>query len=543
MQWFKNMGFRWKITVPLSIVALIFIISSVVSIGVSRKISADANLIGNVFLKQIDLLLQADRDLYQSLVAEQSLLYIDPNNADYTNLHQENALQARDRALQALALGQMDNNEAVTKDFEKRYANWKKISNEVVALASSGNVDSAIALSRGRGEAAFEHVRHLIDVIQEGQIKQADFYTNSANVSAIDSRRLLVVILLLGLAVCTLIIVLVPPLILRPLQLISRNVTDIAVGNGDLTARVQVAGKDEIGVLASQLNIFMESLHTMVSSIKTCTDKVSGSSVELSSISETNRAAMAKQNSALDMVVSAVHEMSVAIREVAENINLTAERARDANERSSSGLKVVENTVRQIQQVASQVDQVSGLVTEVEQQVGSVTSVLDVIRGIAEQTNLLALNAAIEAARAGEQGRGFAVVADEVRTLASRTQESTTDIQDMLERLQGGVGNAVAAMRSSAESANTTVNVANEAGVALTEINDYVAQIADMAVQVAAAVEEQTAVVDDINRNLVSISDQSATTSENAQRTQHASDELGAAASELLRNVGNFKLE
>lgn len=542
MQWFLNLGLRWKITLPLILLLLLFLVSSLYSIKTSRNQANDAQLVGNIFLKQINYLLQADRDLYQSYVAENILVYQDASDSDAQEAHRENAEQALERASNAIRLGEMINPDGRLRDFEARYKVWYDISQRIVDAAASGNQAMAQSLSRGEGKSAFEAVRSLIDEIQEEQITQANRFTNLAETHSSDAQTALWIKLLVGLAIGIAIILFIPGLIIKPIQRISDNLADLASGEGDLTARLPVSGKDEIGELAQRFNSFLEKLHGLVKHIKEGAEKVDGASSELSNIAETNRSAMQTQNMSLDMVVSAVHEMSTAIREVAENTNNTADQARNANQRSENGQATVEQTVNKIQQVASQVNEVSDLVTEVEQQVGSVTSVLDVIRGIAEQTNLLALNAAIEAARAGEQGRGFAVVADEVRTLASRTQESTTDIQAMLERLQAGVANAAESMRFSAESANSTVSVANEAGLALNEITQSVSTITEMAVQIAAAVEEQSAVIEDINRNLASISEQSVTTSDNAERTSNASEQLDVAATALIRDVGSFKL-
>lgn len=542
MAWFMNLGFRWKIALPLLILVLLFITIGFFGITTSQRIADDAQTIGKVFLKQVDYLLQADRDLYQSYLAEQRLIYVDATDKDILKQHEENAQQAYDRTLMAIDLGMMDDEAARREDFLERFAAWKDVTDKVVGLARQGNIKAAEQLGEQQGHQAFEHLRDLIDVIQERQIALADAFTRQAREDSQQVHLQLLLGLGAGLVVCILLIIFIPPMIARPIDNISQRVAEIAMGEGDLTLRVPAGGNDEIAALGKNFNAFVEKLHNLVVHIRSSAEKVSSNSVELSGISETNRSAIQSQNVALDMVVSAVHEMSVAIREVAQNTNETADQARNASQRSDTGLAMVEDTVAKIQHVASQVNDVSGLVEQVEQQVTSVTTVLDVIRGIAEQTNLLALNAAIEAARAGEQGRGFAVVADEVRTLASRTQESTTDIQNTLERLQSSVASAAEAMRAGSESADITVVTANEAGGALGEINEAVSSIADMAVQIATAVEQQTAVIEDINRNLTEIHDQGATAGHNAERTNQASRELGVAAADLMHDIGSFKL-
>lgn len=230
------------------------------------------------------------------------------------------------------------------------------------------------------------------------------------------------------------------------------------------------------------------------------------------------------------------------MQEVASNITNSAHAATEANEQTAEGNRVVKQTIDEINRLAIQVEDSTRVINEVEKHSEAISSVLDVIKGIAEQTNLLALNAAIEAARAGDQGRGFAVVADEVRTLAGRTQESTEEINEMIEKLQTGSRHAVEKMEESRKQTKSAVVYALQSGVALKSIAKAVDDINQMSIEIASAAEEQSLVSEEINRNIVSINDMSNQTTKGALQTAIASDELALMASNLHGLIAQFKV-
>ncbi|MGP3789582.1 methyl-accepting chemotaxis protein [Pseudomonas sp. B392_1p] len=242
------------------------------------------------------------------------------------------------------------------------------------------------------------------------------------------------------------------------------------------------------------------------------------------------------------MVASAMNEMSATVQEVAKNASQTATASRSADDETRAGVQVADDALKGIEILIREIEKAAGVILRVENDSAKIGMVVGVINGIAEQTNLLALNAAIEAARAGEQGRGFAVVADEVRTLASRTQQSTEEIQAMIEQLQGGVRNAVNAMEGAQSQARSGADFVARAADSLSAIANEVTLINDMNAQVATAAEEQSAVAEEINRNIISISQSADTTSTEATQNSQISEELVRLAAELNRLVARFKL-
>ncbi len=314
------------------------------------------------------------------------------------------------------------------------------------------------------------------------------------------------------------------------------------IASGDLTYKVTVDGRDEIGKLQQSMQTMCNNLLDLISRIDTTTAQLSTAAEEVSVVTVRTSTNIQQQQSETEEIATAMSEMSATVREVAENVGNTSAAANNANAETKEGGEVVEGAVQGIQQLAEQIEKAANVIAHVEQDSENINTVLDVIKGIAEQTNLLALNAAIEAARAGEQGRGFAVVADEVRTLAGRTQESTAEINKIIDKLQSGSRNAVQAMSQSREQARTVVDQATLAGSSLTTIAKSVSQIDEMSAQIATAAEEQSVVVEDMNRNIVRISDMATQNASSAGQTSQAGQDLARMASELQGLVKQFQV-
>lgn len=314
------------------------------------------------------------------------------------------------------------------------------------------------------------------------------------------------------------------------------------LASGDLTARTSYQGKDELGRIAAAFNVMGDKFRTVIQDLSGATGQLASAAEETSAITEQTTQGITRQQTETDQVATAMNEMNATVHEVAQNAALAAESARQADEASHRGKKVVEQTIDVINNLAAEVERAANVIHTLEKESVDIGTVLDVIRGIAEQTNLLALNAAIEAARAGEQGRGFAVVADEVRSLASRTQQSTKEIDEMISHLQSGAREAVEAMEASRNQAQAGVEQAAEAGASLDDITGAVAQINDMNTQIASASEEQSSVAEEINRNIVTISQVADETATGAVQTSEASAEVARLSEQLQALVRQFKV-
>jgi methyl-accepting chemotaxis protein len=311
---------------------------------------------------------------------------------------------------------------------------------------------------------------------------------------------------------------------------------------GDLTIEIDSKGLKDLHTLSKALSVLVENLRTQVSVISKDAENLAVSASNLSATIESTQEALQYQRNETDLVATSVNEMSASSMEVSRNAERVATAASNAKREALNGQQVVGQTVDSISKLADEVQLASEVMNNLKGESENIGTVLDVIKGIAEQTNLLALNAAIEAARAGEQGRGFAVVADEVRTLAGRTQQSTQEIQKMIESLQAGSNQAVSVMDRSRDMTRESVQFANEAGSYLETITQSIGDISDMTSQIATASEQQSAVVESVNQSIVSITDFANKTSEDAERLTDNSRDLSGMANSLKNLVKHFRV-
>ncbi|SKA51604.1 methyl-accepting chemotaxis protein [Photobacterium toruni] len=354
-------------------------------------------------------------------------------------------------------------------------------------------------------------------------------------------QQLIITAIIITLLVIVFLTVLVN-FLFRDLNRVSAALAEIASGEGDLTRRLEPHSNDEVGQLAHNFNLFVSNLHSMLTRLSLVSSTLNQQSHITASQAEERSTRIQFQQDEINMVATAINEMAAATHEIASNAENTARTSEETVLASGHGSIQVNQSQQSIASLAQEVETATGVISELNSHAQSINTILSTIQGIAEQTNLLALNAAIEAARAGEQGRGFAVVADEVRVLSQRTHASTQEIQQMIETLQQTTSQAVGIMDDSRHLAETSVDDANSASASLSQITTAVNNISDMATQIASAAEEQSSVTSEITRNTEGIRDVSNELAIEANEAAKQAAELSTLSHELQQEINRFKL-
>jgi len=346
---------------------------------------------------------------------------------------------------------------------------------------------------------------------------------------------------IMGLVIITLIISLERMIFSRVTTLTS-TFKDISEGDGDLSTRINYTRKHEIGLLVHYFNQFVEKIHAAVKEVVLCSDSIESASQNLKLSNQESKDKVGSAQQETTMVATAIHQLSQSTEEIARNALSAADRAEEVKNEANTTREVVDSTCETISGLSEKIKHGADVIHSLQGDVKNIVSVLDVIRGIAEQTNLLALNAAIEAARAGEQGRGFAVVADEVRALASRTQDSTTEIQGMIERLQSGSDQAVAVMDTGTKVSTEAVDKAQQALSSLEKISSGINTISEFSTQIAAAIEESSMVTREVNENVNRINDVTVDLVDCTVKSNKSAESVDSDIMQLKEMLSKFKL-
>lgn len=388
-------------------------------------------------------------------------------------------------------------------------------------------------------ENVTEFLKHSVDLISAITLASNETKASAeSNVSF--SRVIIIVTSLLSILVAIGIALWVIQSIRKPLSTVNSILQVIA--KGDLTQHIEIQNDDEFGELSGLVNDLVDNLRTIIHDIKDNTHSLSVAAEQTSVVTNETSSNINQQRIQTNHILESMEQMSSAVEEVSQSANSTATEVEKAHSETTAGSSIVSSNIQSIKDLAGEIDTAAEVINKLDEYSTSIGNVLDVIRGIAEQTNLLALNAAIEAARAGEQGRGFAVVADEVRTLASRTQESTSEIQAMIERLQSGANEAVKVMESSKNKAAMSVDDIQKAGELLATITEGITIINDMSTHIATAAEEQASVTEEVHKNVNAIASIADQTAVGADKTMESSVEVAALSERLKASVGHFKI-
>ncbi|MHA6198537.1 methyl-accepting chemotaxis protein [Pseudomonas wadenswilerensis] len=487
-------------------------------------------------LDQINLLTLRLRTLSYRLMINREA---DVVQNSYSQLNERNAqIDAARKIYEPLIAS--DEEQAVYNQFVQVLGQYRQLETRLVQLSQANDLPAIREMINRDLLQAMEQITTAMDKLVKMNTEQTRDI-NQAAAEQYSTAFTLVIALLVAATVLTFLCAIVlTRSIVKPIDEVLAVAEQIAVGN--LTHSIRPEGTDEAARLQQAIAKMQEQLRDTLQQISGSATQLASAAEELNSVTEESARGLQQQNNEIEQAATAVTEMTSAVEEVARNAVSTSEASAEATRSATDGRDLVLETVSAIERMSNDVQSTSVLVGNLAEQSRDIGKVLDVIRGLADQTNLLALNAAIEAARAGEAGRGFAVVADEVRALAHRTQQSTQEIERMVSSIQGGTEQAVSSMRNSTERAESTLNIARGAGSALDTITGAVAQINERNLVIASAAEEQAQVAREVDRNLVNINDLSVQSATGAHQTSAASAELSRLAVDLNGLVARFRV-
>ena len=511
MKFVNDAPIRMKLLVPLGIITLMLIAISILGVTRLQMLSEQVETLSQRYMAAQERLLASDRDLQQTLVAERSLLSVDSSSDFFANFeqnHAENLAQTYQGMREYVELVDDDMAREALADFQRLAAVWEETSNSVIETMRAGTQSDALAamsISVYKGEPEFNAMRGVLDREQDRMDEMLEMFRERAGSAYHSAFITLVTVSLIGIVLCVVVGVFLPTTIARPLRITSSVLAELSTGNGDLTRRLPDQRKDEIGDLARYFNSFMDNLQNLVVQVHECSEQVSSASSQLAATAGGVASGSQRQSEAASSTAAAVEEITVSISSVAQS-------AEEVLGLSHGGVDLTENSNRslkelleEVAQVESAVKDIAGAVSEFVRSSQAITSMTQQVKEMAEQTNLLALNAAIEAARAGEHGRGFAVVADEVRKLAEKSGQAANEIDVVTRTLGDQSGDVEKSIEQGLSSlASSQEQVARVVGL-LDEATDAVRRAGSGVGEITSSVQEQTAASNDIARNVESI--------------------------------------
>jgi methyl-accepting chemotaxis protein len=538
----RSIGIATRATLGFSLIALLVLFLGLMSLRQMADLDKNAVEISQKWLKSTRLLGELTdtttrfRTMSYFIQINRSQADIDKAEARLTELSR----QARDLVASYAPTISSTQEQSLYSNFAQVLNGYLDALDRLRAASTAHQDERLAPMINGELKTFSDQVTPLLNQLVELNRKGADAAVGRSQDDYTNARTLVTLILVLVAALTVLLAVLLTRSIVRPLNLAIGVAEDVA--NSDLSKPVAVTGKDEVTRLQLALRTMQDNLRGTIQQIAGSATQLASAAEELNAVTEESSRGLQQQNNEIDMAATAVNEMTAAVEEVASNAVTTSEASQQSSAAALQGQQRVSATVNAITEMNQEVETSSEQVRQLAGQTRDIGKVLEVIRAIAEQTNLLALNAAIEAARAGEAGRGFAVVADEVRALAHRTQQSTQEIETMVSDIQQGSSRAVGAMQNSSNKAQGTLDAARSAGAALEEITRSIGEISQRNLVIASAAEEQAQVAREVDRNLMNIRDLSMQSSAGAHQTSAASQELSRLALDLSGMVNTFKV-
>ncbi|QUX96756.1 methyl-accepting chemotaxis protein [Marinomonas sp. CT5] len=537
----RNINIRSRLLMAFSIIILLLVCLGAVTMTAMKNIRTNSEMIETNVLPAIASLGDVNSNLMRVRIFTLRLLN-EVNEVDKKRtlaLLEEVKKEVDQYRSEYEATIYLDSEKRLFGEFTKAEDNYYKLQGEVVSLSMKGNEDAVNTLVPDMNKAADSMVRLLKEIVKANQEGADEASADSLNQYE-ESFALIIVIIVVAAAGASIIAVVLSKSINKPLQeaVISAEI----IAKGDLTQPITAQGNDELTRLTTALKAMQVNLREAIVHIGDSSSQLASAAEELSSVTESSSNSLTLQSEEVQQAAAAITQMSSAVDEVARTAQQTSEASAESAKLAAEGKARVSETTTVILDMNEEMTTSTRVINQLAEQVASIGQILDVIRAVAEQTNLLALNAAIEAARAGEAGRGFAVVADEVRSLAHRTQESTGEIETMVRQVQLSANEAVTSMESSSQKSSQAQTVAAEASKALEQITARIVAISDSNHIIASAAEEQSTVAKEIDSNIATISDLAAQTVVGANQTSASTTELTRLAIELNELVIKFKV-
>jgi methyl-accepting chemotaxis protein len=538
----RNINIAPRAFLGFSIIGLLMLILGIFALAQMSKINdATKTMATNSMpsIKSLDKLTEASIRL--RVLSYRLMLNRDPDTLQKTSdlLAMRNKQIEEARAVYVKLISAPEE-QATYDQYVTLLNDYRRLEDRMKSLSSANKLDELTTLLSADLQTNSDQMNVVLGKLVEINTQQLNDANKDAAQQYSTAFTMVVTLLVVATVLTLLFAWLLTNSITRPIASALKAAEEIA--EGDLTRTIHVDGTDEAGRLLTAMLKMQSKLRDTLQRISGSATQLASAAEELNAVTDESARGLSQQNNEIEQAATAVNQMTSAVEEVARNAVSTSEASKNATSSASDGRDLVQETVSAIERMSGDVQSTATLIGNLADESRDIGKVLDVIRGLADQTNLLALNAAIEAARAGEAGRGFAVVADEVRALAHRTQQSTSEIERMIGSIQGGTEQAVNSMRSSTERAESTLNIAKGAGVALDTINSAVVEINERNLVIASAAEEQAQVAREVDRNLVNIRDLSTQSATGAHQTTAASSELSRLAVDLNGMVARFRL-